>query len=221
MEVWRWAKMDVDELAQAVERLSQQVEQIRVHLGLEPPKPVPRDTGRPGKPNAILLHEVPAIVDSRASFTLNGPDIDVVGQLNKELVSDRDAVILVALVYRDQRTDRVHMWQAATHLPYMLKTRDETLAQFSAPLSSPERWKLLRALLESDKTATELGKATEMQTGQLYHHLRELITQHYVKQVGKKYTLTETGLGMFLSTAFLVGLLTEAAQKAPTDGATI
>ncbi|HHV55676.1 MAG TPA: winged helix-turn-helix transcriptional regulator [Firmicutes bacterium] len=213
--------MDVAELAQAVERLSRQVEQIRVHLGLEPPRLVPADHGTPGKPNAILLHKVPDIVNSRASFTLEGPDINVVGQLDKELVSGRDAVILVGLVYRDQSIGRQHTLQAATHLPCMLKTSDETLAQFTTPLSSPERWKLLRALLESDKTATELGQATGMQTGQLYHHLRELITQRYVKQVDKKYTLTEIGLSMFLTTAFLVGLLTEATKRTPTDGATI
>jgi DNA-binding transcriptional ArsR family regulator len=73
-------------------------------------------------------------------------------------------------------------------VPRLLTNPDYKVAQVLSVLGSEVRLSILRALLESPRTAAELVAELRLgTTGQAYHHLRELERAGYVEQRGGHY----------------------------------
>ena len=80
------------------------------------------------------------------------------------------------------------------------KTTDEAAALLGYALSSPQKVSLLRALLgrEAESAAT-LGTTTNLSTGSLYHHLRDLMHAALIAQAGRnQYQITPRGQRVLL-----------------------
>ena len=76
----------------------------------------------------------------------------------------------------------------------------EAAAALGYALASPQKIALLRALLDKDaESAAALGEVTNLSTGSLYHHLRELMRADLIHQAGRNsYVLTERGVRVLL-----------------------
>lgn len=77
---------------------------------------------------------------------------------------------------------------------------DEKAAAVGYALASPQKVRLLRALLgKESEGAAELGAVTHLSTGSLYHHLRELMRAGLIHQAARnRYVLTERGARVLL-----------------------
>lgn len=80
------------------------------------------------------------------------------------------------------------------------KTSDEAVALLGYALSSPQKVSLLRALLgHPTESAAALGKAAQLSTGSLYHHLRDLMHAGLTAQEGRnRYQITPRGQRVLL-----------------------
>ena len=80
------------------------------------------------------------------------------------------------------------------------KVTDENAAILGYALSSPQKIALLRALLSQEsENAAALGKAANLSTGSLYHHLRDLMHAGLIAQAGRnQYQLTPRGQRVLL-----------------------
>ena len=89
------------------------------------------------------------------------------------------------------------------------RTTDEAAALLGYALSSPQKVSLLRALLGCDsESAAALGAATNLSTGSLYHHLRDLMHAGLIAQSGRnQYGITPRGQRVLL---LLLALASEA-----------
>ena len=76
----------------------------------------------------------------------------------------------------------------------ILKCSPKRIANLLSPFSSEQRILILKTLIEGDKSSSELSQATELEGGQLYHHLKELALAEYIEQKERGiYALTEKG----------------------------
>ena len=89
------------------------------------------------------------------------------------------------------------------------KTTDEAAALLGYALSSPQKVSLLRALLGREpESAATLGTTTNLSTGSLYHHLRDLMHAGLIAQSGRnQYQITPRGQRVLL---LLLALASEA-----------
>ena len=80
------------------------------------------------------------------------------------------------------------------------KTTDEAAALLGYALSSPQKVSLLRALLNLEsESAASLGAATNLSTGSLYHHLRDLMHAGLIGQAARnQYQITPRGQRVLL-----------------------
>ncbi len=80
------------------------------------------------------------------------------------------------------------------------KTTDEAAALLGYALSSPQKVSLLRALLgRGPESAAALGATTNLSTGSLYHHLRDLMHAGLIAQSGRnQYGITARGQRVLL-----------------------
>jgi len=80
------------------------------------------------------------------------------------------------------------------------KTTDEAAALLGYALSSPQKVSLLRALLgRESESAAALGTTTNLSTGSLYHHLRDLMHAGLITQAGRnQYQITPRGQRVLL-----------------------
>ena len=79
-------------------------------------------------------------------------------------------------------------------------TTDEAAALLGYALSSPQKVSLLRALLGREpESAASLGVTTNLSTGSLYHHLRDLMHAGLIAQSGRnQYQITPRGQSVLL-----------------------
>ncbi len=91
------------------------------------------------------------------------------------------------------------------------KTTDEAAALLGYALSSPQKVSLLRALLgHESESAAALGTTTNLSTGSLYHHLRDLMHAGLIAQAGRnQYQITPRGQRVLL---LLLALAAEGQQ---------
>ncbi|MDQ2687622.1 MAG: helix-turn-helix domain-containing protein [Armatimonadota bacterium] len=75
------------------------------------------------------------------------------------------------------------------------RVTDEQAAAVGYALASPQKIRLLRALHgKESEGAAELGAETQLSTGSLYHHLRELMRADFIRQAARsRYVLTDRG----------------------------
>lgn len=80
------------------------------------------------------------------------------------------------------------------------QTTDEAAALLGYALSSPQKVSLLRALLGRDsESAAALGTTTNLSTGSLYHHLRDLMHAGLIAQASRnQYQITPRGQRVLL-----------------------
>ena len=82
-------------------------------------------------------------------------------------------------------------WRQRLALQPIFAASPELLAQLFAALSSPHRVIILRTLCEGPRTSQQLQELLGMgSAGQLYHHLKELLTAGLILQRGRSaYTI--------------------------------
>lgn len=77
-------------------------------------------------------------------------------------------------------------WQYALRTPAALEQSWEDAAPVFAALGHPARLIILRSVLGGQGRTAELGELEELgSTGQLYHHLRELVAAGWLKAAGR------------------------------------
>ncbi|MBE1530579.1 ArsR/SmtB family transcription factor [Actinomadura algeriensis] len=118
---------------------------------------------------------------------------DVFWALNelKVRVAEPGAVMFTGTV--DLPTGEHYEWQEGRTADELLGTDWGDLAPALAALSHPVRLLLLQEILRGARTTAELGKHERLgTTGQLYHHLRALVTAGWLR-AGARGTYTVPG----------------------------
>ncbi|BCJ41347.1 transcriptional regulator [Actinoplanes ianthinogenes] len=107
---------------------------------------------------------------------------------------DRVAETTGAVLYTgtvDLPTGEHYDWQYARHLDDLLALDWPEHASALAALGNPVRLRLLRKILGGTRSAAELGEDPDFgTTGQLYHHLRQLVAAGWLRTLGRgQYTV--------------------------------
>ncbi|GIE62194.1 hypothetical protein BJY16_008785 [Actinoplanes octamycinicus] len=107
---------------------------------------------------------------------------------------DRVAETTGAVLYTgavDLPTGEHYDWQYARLLDDLLDADWPEHAPALAALGHPVRLRLLRKILGGTRGAAELGEDPELgTTGQLYHHLRQLVAAGWLRSLGRgQYTV--------------------------------
>ncbi|WP_227870309.1 ArsR/SmtB family transcription factor [Streptomyces otsuchiensis] len=172
-----------DALAARVEELAARVTALEAGLppgGGEPPAP-PSDPSAPSAPST--------------------PD-DLYWALNRlrseldELGEDRGGVMIAGSVGGSDPTVGRTEWQYVTTTATLLETDWATLADAVSALGQPVRLRLIKALLEGRSTVAELVELDGLgTTGQIYHHLRQLVAAGWLQSAGRgRYQVPPTRL---------------------------
>jgi hypothetical protein len=83
-------------------------------------------------------------------------------------------------------TGEHYRWQWARLVPELVATDWTDLAAALAALGNPVRLRLLQRVLTGTRTAAELAGGDELgTTGQLYHHLRQLVAAGWLHSSGR------------------------------------
>ncbi|WP_374935862.1 ArsR/SmtB family transcription factor [Streptomyces sp. SM14] len=172
-----------DALAARVEELAARVTALEAGLppgGGEPPAP---------------------LSDPSAPSTPSTPD-DLYWALNRlrseldELGEDRGGVMIAGSVGGSDPTVGRTEWQYVTTTATLLETDWATLADAVSALGQPVRLRLIKALLEGRSTVAELVELDGLgTTGQIYHHLRQLVAAGWLQGAGRgRYQVPPTRL---------------------------
>jgi DNA-binding transcriptional ArsR family regulator len=86
------------------------------------------------------------------------------------------------------------LWAGEHGLPEIWDLEQTSVARLLAALAHPARLALVRALLTGDRTSHELQAVIDSgSAGQLYHHLRDLISAGIVDQTGRsRYRIADS-----------------------------
>lgn len=77
-------------------------------------------------------------------------------------------------------------WQSALSTAVITAQEWDTAAPVFAALGHPARLRLLKAILTGQTHTAELGRLDKVgSTGQLYHHLRELVAAGWLRSAGR------------------------------------
>jgi len=138
---------------------------------------------------ADLTHRVQAL-ENRPAALERSPPSDPFWILDgiKERVEDPGAVVFAGVV----RTAAGPVeWQVGYPVDQILAPDWGMLAQSLASLGNPVRLRLLQAVIGGATTVGDLSAGDGMgTTGQLYHHLNQLVAQGWLEQAGRgQYTL--------------------------------
>lgn len=80
---------------------------------------------------------------------------------------------------------------------------DEAVSAIASCLAHTTRVKIVKCLLEGDKTAAEITEATQLCGGPLYHHLSHLTDAEFIHQDKRGvYSLTTLGLDTSITILF-------------------
>jgi DNA-binding transcriptional ArsR family regulator len=90
----------------------------------------------------------------------------------------------------------------------IISVSEEEVARVASCLANPTRVKIIKALLEGDKTSSELTAAIGIAGGPLYHHLRELAHGGFLAS-GDRRLYKLSSMGMDLAVSFLVHMATQ------------
>jgi DNA-binding transcriptional ArsR family regulator len=120
----------------------------------------------------------------RAATTLD-PEVFWALEGLKARTSDEDGAVLFTGSVRLPTGERFE-WQQGLATEALLETDWSLPTDALAALGHPIRLVLLRAVLHGARTVTELGAIEELGTsGQLYHHLRPLVSAGWLRTVGR------------------------------------
>nr|WP_258037291.1 winged helix-turn-helix domain-containing protein [Streptomyces sp. SM14] len=139
--------------------------------------------------------------DPSAPSTPSTPD-DLYWALNRlrseldELGEDRGGVMIAGSVGGSDPTVGRTEWQYVTTTATLLETDWATLADAVSALGQPVRLRLIKALLEGRSTVAELVELDGLgTTGQIYHHLRQLVAAGWLQGAGRgRYQVPPTRL---------------------------
>ncbi|HLH65717.1 MAG TPA: helix-turn-helix domain-containing protein [Solirubrobacteraceae bacterium] len=149
-------------LAARLDELERRVETIEARLQLRTERSTAPSTGR-------------QLPDSERFWALAGL---------RERIGDGSAVLFTGSV--SLPGDRVYVWQQGADAGQLLEADWEAAADVLAALGHPVRLKLARAVLRGAGTTTELAALAGLgTTGQLYHHLRQLVAAGWLTSAGR------------------------------------
>ena len=131
------------------------------------------------------------------------------------LTATSDAAVSFAYTYRsgDGAEESESEQLVRQGLGALLEPSDSGVARIGYAFSSPQKVGILRALLMSGaQSAAGIGRETNLTTGSLYHHLRELTHAGVIETNARNcYSLTRLGLGTTLL------LFAQAGRPVDTD----
>jgi Helix-turn-helix domain len=120
--------------------------------------------------------EVPAVPDAQTFWALHG--------LKSRLKPGAGAVLFTGTV--PLPTGETYDWQLGAHSQELLELDWTQLSDTIGALGHQIRLHLLRRILGGARTVAELSDDTELgTTGQLYHHLRQLVAAGWLETRGR------------------------------------
>jgi DNA-binding HxlR family transcriptional regulator len=88
----------------------------------------------------------------------------------------------------------VSSYHSGNDIKSILKCSPKRVERLLSPFSNEQRIIILKTLIEGNRGSSELTKATGLEGGQLYHHLKELALAEFIEQEQRGvYALTEKG----------------------------
>lgn len=101
---------------------------------------------------------------------------------------------VLASIYQDPESGR-KMWYVNTvQVQELLRFPIEEVVNVLTPLADLYRLKILSMLIKGDRTSTEIGRELNIEGGQLYHHLDQLLKNHYIERVDRGlYSIVSDG----------------------------
>ena len=133
------------------------------------------------------------------------------------LTATSDAAVSFAYTYRSgdgaEETESESEQLVRQGLGALLEPSDSGVARIGYAFSSPQKVGILRALMMNGaQSAAGIGRETNLTTGSLYHHLRELTHAGVIETNARNcYSLTRLGLGTTLL------LFAQAGRPVDTD----
>jgi hypothetical protein len=101
----------------------------------------------------------------------------------------------------------------------VVNTPVEKVIDFVSPFTSDQRIGIMKSLLEErakGKTATQLKQKTGLDSGPLYHHLRDLVSAKYVRKKKRgRYQLSVKGHVALLTVSHMAAVLDEFEKEEP------
>lgn len=85
----------------------------------------------------------------------------------------------------------------------VVETPPEHVERLLTPLAHASRVRIMQSLYDGPLSAAELGEAIGSKGGGLYHHLRDLKYASYLADDGGKYSLTNLGRQMLVTTTLI------------------
>jgi DNA-binding transcriptional ArsR family regulator len=136
---------------------------------------------------ADLVVRVAALEAGRTSGSpIANNDLSIVRSLVSELAASGDgAVENGTVLYAGAGTAAggVVAWQMDRSWTELTELESSPIARLLAALGNPQRVQIVQALIHSPATTAELsGRLDEPSTGQLFHHLKELLAAGLVYQ---------------------------------------
>ena len=153
--------MRAEDLARRLEAVERRLDRLERQDGSEPEAgPVAPDDGAPG----------------RAFWVLDG--------LRARLAGGDGAVVLAGVV--PLPTGEEYAWQYGRTTADLLAASWQELSKAIAALGHPVRLRLLQLILAGTRSAADLQSVDGLGTsGQLYHHLRQLIAAGWLMQTAR------------------------------------
>ena len=122
--------------------------------------------------------------------------------------------------------DSTVSWTASITADALMKCPPSHVSRLVSPFSAEQRVAILRALFPTPKGVQKLEQITGLSSGQIYHHMKELMFLEYVTQTGRNvYSLSSKGLMILFSLLALVREIAppgkEMSEKVKTPASSV
>ena len=137
---------------------------------------------------------------------------DLLERVMKSEKQFKENITVLAGIYRGQANAAV--WDSVESIDKVLTIAHEKVAEYFAPLTSPQRLNILSILTSGSKSESELSELTGLQGGSLHHHLEELMKQAYIRRTGRgQYQLHPRGWTTYITACQIAASLTELTPE--------
>jgi len=155
--------------------------------------------------NKFTLKEIKKEIDSLKSASENIETMLINGYFNNR--SDNKDVLQETIVVSGNTKKHDSVFGYETQIDLLLDTSDQCLKVLNA-ISTPERYLILKSLIERAKTANEIREEMKYKTkGRAYHHLNYLLAASVISKEGDYFKIESSKIGSILTIALGIEML--------------